>query len=74
MTELQDTLDDLSKDLGRLSKALNKLGGAADAMLKLDHDGRDTSPKTITVEVRGGCVVDVHDLPECWVYQVEDHD
>ena len=30
--------------------------------------------KLITIEVRGGCVVDVHGMPEGYLYQLEDHD
>ena len=30
--------------------------------------------QVITVEVLGGCVVDVKGLPEGWVYEIEDHD
>lgn len=29
---------------------------------------------TITIEVSGGCVVDVSGLPEGWTYELNDHD
>lgn len=31
-------------------------------------------PTNITIEVEGGCVTDVHDLPEGWTYTVDDKD
>ena len=30
--------------------------------------------KTIIIEVMGGCVVDVHNLPEGYTYDIDDHD
>lgn len=33
-----------------------------------------TNKRTITIEVRGGVVVDVYNLPEGWDYTLLDHD
>ena len=30
--------------------------------------------KTIIIEVMGGCVVDVNNLPEGYTYEIDDHD
>tara|TARA_R110000824_G_scaffold395966_2_gene597111 strand:- start:1072 stop:1230 length:159 start_codon:yes stop_codon:yes gene_type:complete len=30
--------------------------------------------KTITIEIMGGCVVDVYNLPEGYTYELYDHD
>jgi hypothetical protein len=30
--------------------------------------------KTIIIEVMGGCVVDVNNLPEGYTYEIHDHD
>lgn len=35
---------------------------------------KDTKEKLIIIEILGGCVVDVHGLPEGYLYTTLDHD